>query len=69
MRSIVGIARDLGKQTVAEFVSDPEILEVVRAEGVDYAQGFLIGKPVPMDVFIEEFLLAPAPAVAAVAAD
>ena len=69
VRSIVGIARDLGKQTVAEFVSDPEILEVVRAEGVDYAQGFLIGKPVPMDVFIEEFLLAPAPAVAAVAAD
>ena len=29
MRSIVGIARDLGKRTVAEFVSDPEILEVV----------------------------------------
>ena len=68
VRSIVGIARDLGKQTVAEFVSDPEILEVVRAEGVDYAQGFLIGKPVPMDVFVEEFMLVPAP-VPAVAAD
>ena len=33
MRSIVGIARDLGKQTVAEFVSDPEILDVVPRRG------------------------------------
>ncbi|MCF6378100.1 EAL domain-containing protein [Nocardioides KLBMP 9356] len=60
VRSIVGIARDLGKQTVAEFVSDPEIFEVVRAEGVDYAQGFMIGKPVPMNVFVEDFMLTPA---------
>ncbi len=56
VRSIVGIAKDLGKQTVAEFVSDPEIFDVVRAEGVDYAQGFMIGKPVPMDVFVDEFM-------------
>ena len=33
MRSIVGIARDLGKRTVAEFVSEPEILEVCRDRG------------------------------------
>ena len=56
MRSIVGIARDLGKRTVAEFVSAPEILEVVRAEGVDFAQGFLIGKPVPEGEFIASFM-------------
>jgi EAL domain-containing protein (putative c-di-GMP-specific phosphodiesterase class I) len=56
MRSIVGISRDLGKRTVAEFVSDPEILAVCRAEGVDYAQGFLIGKPVPYDEFVATFL-------------
>jgi EAL domain-containing protein (putative c-di-GMP-specific phosphodiesterase class I) len=48
LRSIVGIAHDLGKKTVAEFVCDPEILEVVRAEGVDLAQGYLIGKPMPI---------------------
>ncbi len=57
MRSIVGIARDLGKQTVAEFVSDPAILEVVRNEGVDLAQGYLIGEPVAYDEFVERFLL------------
>jgi EAL domain-containing protein (putative c-di-GMP-specific phosphodiesterase class I) len=56
MRSIVGIARDLGKRTVAEFVSDPQILEVCREEGVDFAQGYLIGKPVPYDQFVGLFL-------------
>ena len=56
MRSIVGIARELGKKTVAEFVSEPEILDIVRAEGVDHAQGFLIGRPAPVDEFVAEFL-------------
>lgn len=61
LRSIVGIARDLGKRTVAEFVSQPEILAVCRAEGVDFAQGFLIGKPVPYDEFVSTFLPSPLP--------
>ncbi|PKH38450.1 hypothetical protein CXG46_15480 [Nocardioides alpinus] len=56
MRSIVGIARDLGKRTVAEFVSSQEILDVCREEGVDFAQGYLIGKPVPYDEFVERFM-------------
>jgi diguanylate cyclase (GGDEF)-like protein/PAS domain S-box-containing protein len=61
MRSIVGIARDLGKRTVAEFVSDPEILEVVRTEGVDFAQGFLIGRPVPEGDFVTQFMASAVP--------
>ncbi|KRF37215.1 hypothetical protein ASG94_07675 [Nocardioides sp. Soil805] len=52
LRSIVGIARDLGKQTVAEFVSDERILQVVRVEGVDFAQGYLPGAPMPEDRFV-----------------
>ncbi|WP_268932183.1 putative bifunctional diguanylate cyclase/phosphodiesterase [Nocardioides okcheonensis] len=59
MRSIVGIARDLGKRTVAEFVSEPAILEVCREEGVDLAQGYLIGRPAAYDEFVSSFLLAP----------
>lgn len=55
MRSIVGIARDLGKRTVAEFVSEPEILDVCREEGVDFAQGYLIGKPVSYADFAAQF--------------
>ena len=62
MRSIVGIARDLGKRTVAEFVSEPAILEVCRDEGVDFAQGYLIGKPVTYDDFVRQH--APRPVAA-----
>ena len=70
MRSIVGIARDLGKRTVAEFVSSPEILEVCRREGVDFAQGYLIGKPMPYDDFVHQFMPAAEPVAAEpVAAD
>ena len=56
VRSIVGIARDLGKRTVAEFVSEPEILRVCEQEGVDFAQGYLIGKPVSYDEFVAAHL-------------
>ena len=56
MRSIVGIARDLGKQTIAEFVSEPEVLDVVRAEGVDLAQGYLIGKPMTYEALEAAYL-------------
>lgn len=52
LRSIVGISRDLGKLTVAEFVSDPDVLDVVRSEGIDYAQGYHVGKPMPYDEFV-----------------
>ena len=56
VRSIAGIARDLGKRTIAEFVAEPEILEVVREEGIDFAQGNLIGKPMLLDDFVARFL-------------
>lgn len=64
LRSVVGIARDLGKRTIAEFVSDQEILDVVRAEGVDQAQGYLVGAPVPFDEFVAVHLDATPPSSA-----
>ncbi|MGH9391339.1 MAG: putative bifunctional diguanylate cyclase/phosphodiesterase, partial [Vicinamibacteria bacterium] len=45
VRAMVEVARALKKRTVAEFVSSAEILKVVRDSGVDFAQGFFIGKP------------------------
>jgi diguanylate cyclase (GGDEF)-like protein len=42
---IVHIAKVMGKSTVAEFVESEEILEALREIGVDYAQGYAIGKP------------------------
>ena len=41
------MAHGLGKQTIAEFVGDDETLEMLRAAGVDYAQGFHVGRPFP----------------------
>jgi diguanylate cyclase (GGDEF)-like protein/PAS domain S-box-containing protein len=46
---IVHIARVMGKSTVAEFVESNEILETLREIGVDYAQGYAIGKPLPFE--------------------
>jgi EAL domain-containing protein (putative c-di-GMP-specific phosphodiesterase class I) len=48
VRSIVDIAGSLGKRTIAEFVGDAETLELLRSNGVDYAQGFHVGKPAPL---------------------
>ncbi len=44
------IARGLGKRTIAEFVGDDETLELLRQLGADYAQGFHVGRPGPIDV-------------------
>ncbi|MGZ4436947.1 MAG: sensor domain-containing protein [Nocardioidaceae bacterium] len=52
LNSIVGVARGLGKKTVAEFVGEQAVLDVVRAEGVDLAQGYFVGMPVPVADFL-----------------
>jgi len=43
--AIVSMAEDLGVQTVAESVEEDVQLQAVRALGVDYAQGYLLGRP------------------------
>jgi diguanylate cyclase (GGDEF)-like protein len=47
------IGRIMGKRTVAEFVESEEIVETLRDIGVDYAQGYAIGKPEPFDIYSE----------------
>ena len=48
IEAVVRIARGLGKETIAEFVSTPQLEAFVRDQGVDYAQGFEVGRPVPV---------------------
>jgi EAL domain-containing protein (putative c-di-GMP-specific phosphodiesterase class I) len=48
VRCFVDIAKVVGVQTVAEFVETSETLDRLRIIGVDYAQGFLLGKPEPL---------------------
>jgi len=52
--AMVHLAQSLGKQTIAEFVEDQEILDMLREIGVDCAQGFHIGRPRPLDDILKE---------------
>ena len=45
VKSIIEIARTLGKYTVAEFVESAEVLRILHDYGINYAQGYYIGKP------------------------
>ena len=46
VRSMIGVARDFGIETIAEGVESAETLDLLTEMGVDYAQGFHIGRPV-----------------------
>ena len=48
VKSINEIGHVMGKQTIAEFVENDAILQLIREIGVDYAQGYGIGKPIPL---------------------
>jgi diguanylate cyclase (GGDEF)-like protein/PAS domain S-box-containing protein len=47
VRGMVEVARGLGRQTIAEFVGDEETVRLLREYGVDYAQGYHVGRPRP----------------------
>ena len=54
VKSIHDIAKASGKQTVAEFVENKDILDKLELVGVDYAQGYYFGKPMPMTDAVTE---------------
>jgi EAL domain-containing protein (putative c-di-GMP-specific phosphodiesterase class I) len=43
------IGHVMGVRTIAEFVENQAVLDALRELGVDYAQGFHIAQPKPMD--------------------
>ena len=45
VRSINEISHLMGKRTIAECVENDSILDSVRELGVNYAQGYCIGRP------------------------
>jgi diguanylate cyclase (GGDEF)-like protein/PAS domain S-box-containing protein len=46
--ALVDVCRGLGIKTVAEFVGDQETMDLIRDLGVDFAQGYHIGRPEPV---------------------
>jgi EAL domain-containing protein (putative c-di-GMP-specific phosphodiesterase class I) len=49
VRCFAEVARVVGVKTVAEFVDRPEVLAKLRSMGIDYAQGFLLHRPAPLN--------------------
>ena len=49
VRCFADVAKVLGVQTVAEFVDKPAVLERLRGMGIDFAQGYLLHRPAPID--------------------
>lgn len=45
VKSMIDIAHGLGKKTVAEFVERQSTMDLLEEYGIDYIQGYLVGKP------------------------
>jgi diguanylate cyclase (GGDEF)-like protein len=46
IQAITSIAHSVGKRTTAEYVDRPEIVHALQEAGVDYLQGYYVGRPV-----------------------
>jgi len=55
VKAIVNLAQGFGREAVAEGVENQATLELLEEYGVDYAQGYAIGHPSPIDtVFTDD---------------
>jgi len=57
VRAIAQLARSMSLTTVAEYVETEEIRTRVATLGVDYGQGFAIGRPAPFSELLSELPL------------
>jgi Amt family ammonium transporter len=69
VRAIAQLARTMGMETVAEYVETDELRTRMAGLGVDYGQGFAIGRPVPVDQVLGDLALYEAMAQQEAAAD
>jgi diguanylate cyclase (GGDEF)-like protein len=51
VNSIMGLGRALGRPVVAEGVETKEQLELLQLQGCNEVQGYLIGKPLPIEAY------------------
>ncbi len=49
VRMIASMSKNLNAKTVAEFLENSEIIALVREMGINYGQGYALGKPQPID--------------------
>ncbi|QFT83825.1 Cyclic di-GMP phosphodiesterase Gmr [Halomonas sp. THAF12] len=54
VRAIADLAAGFGKQTIAEFVDNDEVLPLLDAYGITYGQGFHLGRPRPLETLLDD---------------
>ena len=54
VKAIVGVSQALGIKTVAESVADAETIGLLQKHQVDYAQGYFVGRPVPLSAALAD---------------
>jgi EAL domain-containing protein (putative c-di-GMP-specific phosphodiesterase class I) len=57
VKAVAQLARAMGITTVAEFVETDELRVRMTNLGVDYGQGFAIGKPLPLEDVLQDLAL------------
>lgn len=57
VRFVQQVAKLLGMKTVAEFVETQEIVDCLRDMSIDYAQGYHISKPYPIEALKESIMV------------
>jgi diguanylate cyclase (GGDEF)-like protein len=57
VKSIKGIGHAMNMDIIAEYVENEKIFSSLKLLGVDFAQGFGIGKPMPLEEFNEDYSL------------
>jgi EAL domain-containing protein (putative c-di-GMP-specific phosphodiesterase class I) len=55
VKSINDVGHVMGMKTIAKFVENNAIMEALNEIGVDYAQGYGIGRPEPFNDVISQF--------------
>ena len=54
VQSINDIAHKMGKRTIAEFVENDRTLHIIKDIGIDYAQGYVFGRPTPLSQLLDK---------------
>jgi EAL domain-containing protein (putative c-di-GMP-specific phosphodiesterase class I) len=50
LRSLIQLGHSLGMMVVAEGIEEPAVLEQLGTLGCDLAQGYLLGRPCPLEL-------------------
>ncbi|MCD8526523.1 MAG: EAL domain-containing protein [Alphaproteobacteria bacterium] len=58
VKNLTQMCKDLGIKVIAEFVEEEAQLNLLRSMGVDYVQGYLLGKPGPKPDYVKPASLA-----------